>query len=197
MDKIIQANINVHTKLVQDGNYQISPHKLDENKKKIKIILKKKFKRNNILHLDVGCGDGFIFDCTPKTWSSYGVDITDAMINECKTNHPSIVVKKGVAEKIPFPNSHFDFVSCYSFLDHLKDTSLFYKEVYRVLKPGGCFFFGLNPNSHFFNSVQLIHHTNNKKIRNLAQKMSLEKRFIMLNIIENLVLKRLILNYVS
>ena len=44
MDKIIQANINVHTKLVQDGNYQISPHKLDENKKKIKIILKKNLK---------------------------------------------------------------------------------------------------------------------------------------------------------
>lgn len=177
MDKIIQANINVHTKLVQDGNYQLSPHKLDENKKKIKRILRKKIKRNNILHLDVGCGDGFIFDCTPKTWSSYGLDITDAMINECKKNHPSIVVKKGVAEKIPFPNSHFDFVSCYSFLDHLKDTSLFYKEVYRILKPGGYFFFGLNPNSHFFNSIQLIYHVSNKKNKKFSPEDEFKKAF--------------------
>lgn len=176
MDKIIQANINVHTKLIRDGNYQISPHKLDENKKKIKTILKN-IKKRNILHLDVGCGDGFMFDCAPKNWSSYGIDITDAMINECKKNHPTVVVKKGMAEKIPFPDSYFDFVSCYSFLDHLKNTSAFYKEVYRVLKPDGCFFFGLNPNSNFFNSIQLIHHTNNKKNKKFNPDIEFKKAF--------------------
>lgn len=177
MNKTILANIKVHSKLIKDGNYQLSPHKSYENKQKIKRVVRSIVKNRYIKHLDVGCGDGFIFSCVPKTWSSYGLDITDEMIKECKKNHPSVVLRKGLAENLPFPDSYFDFVTCYSFLDHLKDTSYFYNEVYKVLKPGGSFFFGLSPNSHFYNAIQLIEHYKNYNLARFNPELEFKKAF--------------------
>lgn len=44
-------------------------------------------------------------------------------------------------ETIPFDNDSFDFVIATEFLEHYFDTSHILKEIQRVLKPGGTFFF--------------------------------------------------------
>lgn len=44
-------------------------------------------------------------------------------------------------ETIPFDNDSFDFVIATEFLEHYFDTSKILKEIQRVLKPGGTFFF--------------------------------------------------------
>ena len=41
------------------------------------------------------------------------------------------------SEKLPYPNNHFDVVYSKSFLEHLREPTIFLEEAYRVLKPGG------------------------------------------------------------
>lgn len=44
---------------------------------------------------------------------------------------------EGVAESLPFPDSHFDFILMVTTICFLDNISKAFKEAYRVLKPGG------------------------------------------------------------
>jgi SAM-dependent methyltransferase len=151
---VIEANRRVHSSLILSGEYQKSPHRSPESAKRVRSILSKLHLTSNLLeHLDVGCGDGFMFECRPDNWLSQGVDATIDMLNECSKKHPSVKLKEGFAEDLQFADSSFDVVTCYSFLDHLESTQRFYSEAMRVLKPGGIFYFGLSPNKDFYSAL--------------------------------------------
>ena len=154
--EIIEANKRVHSALIRHGEYQLSPHRGLESKQRVQSLLNSASitSTEKIRHLDVGCGDGFIFECTPPGWISQGIDITPEMLAECSRNHPNVLLQEGYAEKLPFTNESFDIVTCYSFLDHLESTENFYLEALRVLKPGGYFYFGLNPSREFYLSLK-------------------------------------------
>jgi SAM-dependent methyltransferase len=155
----IEANIRVHETLLAAGEYEQSPHRSRESKARVTSILSAldlSIGKTNTAHLDVGCGDGFIFECAPERWSKSGIDAAQGMLDSCQLKHPSVSLKRGIAEKIEHDSSKFDVVTCYSFLDHLEDRTSFYAEVYRVLKPGGLFYFGLSPNQLFSENIELI-----------------------------------------
>jgi SAM-dependent methyltransferase len=91
--------------------------------------------------LDLGCGQN------PRNPFNadevFGVDIV-------KSYQKNIFLADLVIEKIPFPDSTFDFVTAYDFIEHIPRL-LYYKkkrtqpfiqlmnEVWRVLKPNGIF----------------------------------------------------------
>lgn len=155
--EIIEANKRVHSTLIRRGEYQLSPHRGIESKRRVQSLLSSlNTASDEVRHLDVGCGDGFVFECTPSGWVSQGIDITTEMLEECTKNHPNVLVQEGYAEKLPFPDESFDIVTCYSFLDHLESTENFYLEALRTLKPGGYFYFGLNPSREFYLSLKRI-----------------------------------------
>lgn len=158
MVSTIEANQIVHTALINSGEYEKSPHRLDESVENTKLKIAKLGLNNraDIKHLDVGCGDGFIFECTPSQWKQFGIDATKAMLDVCNAKHPNVKTSIGIAEKIEFDNDTFDVVTCYSFLDHLEDTAAFYAEAIRVLKPGGYFYFGLSPNRDFYKQLMMV-----------------------------------------
>lgn len=148
---IIEANKRVHSSLILSGEYQKSPHRSLESIMRVRSILSSfPFQGNTVSHLDIGCGDGFIFECVPDNWNSHGVDATSEMLTACSKRHPKVKLKAGIAESLPYEDSCFDVVTCYSFLDHLNSTEDFYAEAMRVLKPGGLFYFGLSPNRSFY-----------------------------------------------
>ena len=47
----------------------------------------------------------------------------------------------GDMDAVELPDNHFDFISCWHCIEHVQDMRPFLEEVYRVLKPGGVFFF--------------------------------------------------------
>jgi len=49
---------------------------------------------------------------------------------------------EGVAEKLPYKNEEFDYALMVTTLCFLDDVDKSFKEVYRILKPGGCFING-------------------------------------------------------
>lgn len=152
---IIEANRRVHSSLILSGEYQKSPHRRTESIQRLQSQLARLPNASgSLLHLDVGCGDGFVFECKPTSWISHGLDATPEMLAACAKNHPNVKLQEGIAEHLPFPDASFDVVTCYSFLDHLESTEKFYAEALRILRPGGSFYFGLSPNREFYDSLR-------------------------------------------
>ena len=151
---ILEANKKLHRRLVLSGEYQKSPHFLLENKNRVRRQFENEvlpfFLGQKINAIDFGCGTGFIIDLLVDVVETIdGVDITQEMLDEVDTSSGHVTVTLSEAERTPFENYKFNLATAYSFLDHLSDIEIFFKEVYRVLKNGGVFYTGLNPNIYF------------------------------------------------
>ncbi|HEX9341291.1 MAG TPA: methyltransferase domain-containing protein [Thermoplasmata archaeon] len=96
--------------------------------------------------LDIGSGSGTdILFASLKVGSSgnvYGLDITPAMIAKAQSNIERMGVKnvrilEGDATRIPLPDGSVDVVTSNGVLNLVPDKSSAFREIYRVLKPGG------------------------------------------------------------
>jgi 2-polyprenyl-3-methyl-5-hydroxy-6-metoxy-1,4-benzoquinol methylase len=56
-------------------------------------------------------------------------------------SHVSVDIRPGRAETLPFPDAGFDVVHALSVLEHVDDPRRVMAEVFRVLRPGGVFWF--------------------------------------------------------
>jgi ubiquinone/menaquinone biosynthesis C-methylase UbiE len=97
--------------------------------------------------LDVGCGTGTLAITAKQrvgpTGAVYGIDASPEMIararKKAKKASADVVFNYGVAEALPFPDSHFDAVLATLMLHHLpvKARRQCVCEIRRVLRPGG------------------------------------------------------------
>jgi ubiquinone/menaquinone biosynthesis C-methylase UbiE len=100
--------------------------------------------------LDVGCGTGNLTLTAKKyagaSGSAYGIDASPEMIDvarkKAKRSGSETVFEVGLIEKIAYPDATFDVVISRLVIHHLPDDlkRQGFKEIYRVLKPGGLFF---------------------------------------------------------
>ncbi len=101
--------------------------------------------------LDLGCGNGTDMQYYKYRFGDdiYGVDASEKFIKEASAKKLNVSI--GLFDKIPHEEKSFDVVvSKYALqtVDDFKDT---YKEVSRVLKPGGKFIFlTVHPMRQFF-----------------------------------------------
>jgi ubiquinone/menaquinone biosynthesis C-methylase UbiE len=157
MSKVLEANIEVHTKLADHYDSE-EPHFRPENQEKVRRKLGALRKRaGGGRLLDIGCGTGFIIHNAIGIFDEiHGVDITPAMMSRVRTDLGRISLHLSPAEELPFEDGIFDAASAYSFIDHVQDTGRVFKEVARVLKTGGVFYLDLAPNKLFWEAVQSI-----------------------------------------
>lgn len=98
--------------------------------------------------LDIGCGHGellkAVYDKTPHT---YGVDPDKEALDKNTLIKNKVV---GVVEDLPFESNFFDLVVSEWVLEHLNDPEKAFREIFRVLKPGGKVVF-LTPNVWNYN----------------------------------------------
>jgi ubiquinone/menaquinone biosynthesis C-methylase UbiE len=117
--------------------------------------------------LDIGCGHSdvlrAVYERTPHT---YGLD-PDAPALASNTIICHKVV--GRAEALPFANDTFDLVTCAWVLEHLEQPESAFREIARVLKPGGHFLF-LTPNVWNYN-VWIIRSVPHRFHAPLTQKL--------------------------
>ena len=96
--------------------------------------------------LDIGCGIGGIDILLVKTHGAAmvtGTDV-DGRLVSCAQEAAE---RAGLAQQVfpqlvepgplPFPNNHFDIVFSKDSILHIPDKEMIYREIYRVLKPGG------------------------------------------------------------
>ena len=89
--------------------------------------------------LDIGCGPRGSLEWADMTKERIGLDpLADKYLKMGGKKHKMTYVQ-AYAEKIPFPDNHFNFVSSFNSLDHVEDLKASCSEIKRVLKPGGIF----------------------------------------------------------
>jgi len=96
--------------------------------------------------LDLGCGHQIL--------PSWRLDAEKNLVRNCDsvvgfdfdlgslTSHKTIDCRvRGNIGELPFVDNHFDLVTANMVVEHLDNPEVQFKEVYRVLKPGGLFLF--------------------------------------------------------
>jgi len=96
--------------------------------------------------LDVGCGGGLL----SEAFASMGCDVTGvdrsaptlaAARAHAERSGLAIRYLEGSADALPFESQSFDIVCCCDVLEHVDDPGMVVREISRVLRPGGVFFF--------------------------------------------------------
>ncbi|MEP7250745.1 MAG: class I SAM-dependent methyltransferase [Ginsengibacter sp.] len=93
--------------------------------------------------LDIGCGTAHLTNwIKEKGFQVYGLEPSKNMYNYAIQNFPDIEIKKGISSELPYPENFFDMIVAFEVLRYLdkSENIATYKEIYRVLKPKGCFF---------------------------------------------------------
>ena len=105
--------------------------------------LLQRFTRSTDVCLDVGIANGLIaIPLSYQVREVYGVDISPKMLDECecrlaKENVKNIKVFERSAKDLLFPDDTFDVVYSYATLILVPEPEKAYREIARVLKPGG------------------------------------------------------------
>ncbi len=94
--------------------------------------------------LEVGCGTGFFL---LNLWQAgvaerlHATDISAGMVEQCVANGRRLGVEVhgevADAETLPFDDASFDLVVGHAVIHHLPDVETTFKELVRVLRPGG------------------------------------------------------------
>ncbi len=97
---------------------------------------------NGLTMLEIGCGSGALSCRFAREGAQItAVDITDAAVamtrNNADIQNVSLTVQQEDAEKLSFSDNSFDYVFSWGVLHHTSDMDQAFREVARVLKPGG------------------------------------------------------------
>ena len=85
--------------------------------------------------LDIGCGLGDLLKLASlSSLSTYGVDISSEAIKHAHITSPHSKLHTIAAEKLPFGNERFDYITCLGSLEHFIDMEKALKEMVRVAK---------------------------------------------------------------
>lgn len=90
--------------------------------------------------VDVGVGTGLVAREAARIVGDpalvSGVDPSPGMMAQAKVP-AGVTLVEGRAERIPYPDASFDFLSMGYALRHISDLSLAFREFHRVVRPGG------------------------------------------------------------
>jgi 2-polyprenyl-6-hydroxyphenyl methylase/3-demethylubiquinone-9 3-methyltransferase len=96
--------------------------------------------------LDVGCGGGLLAEEFARLGCQVtGIDPSELSLQTAREHaHQqglSITYQTGRGEQLPFADASFELVTCCDVLEHVDDVQQVIREIARVLKPGGLFFY--------------------------------------------------------
>jgi SAM-dependent methyltransferase len=92
--------------------------------------------------LDLGSGPGHVAKMFAQAEAVVtGVDFSPQMVKTAQSHYPHIMFREANAEQLPFDNGVFDAVVSNYVVHHLARPEVVFREISRVLKPGGRFAF--------------------------------------------------------
>jgi SAM-dependent methyltransferase len=96
--------------------------------------------------LDIGCGPRGSLEWADMTTQRVGLDPLVPTYLKLGADKHKMQYVASHSENIPFPNGHFDIVTCLNALDHVDDLDATIREVKRVTKRGGFFLLSVEIN---------------------------------------------------
>jgi ubiquinone/menaquinone biosynthesis C-methylase UbiE len=89
--------------------------------------------------LDVGCGAGqTVGQLMQRGYEAWGIDVSEAMVSRARERYHPDRFRAADIEQLPFADNSFDGVVCLGVLEYLDRDEAALREMWRVLKPGGC-----------------------------------------------------------
>lgn len=86
-------------------------------------------------YLELGCGEGFLLAAVSAP-DKCAIDLSANALGEARARTQA-ALGVALAERLPFPSSHFDVVASVGVMEHFLDDAAVAREVNRVLRPGG------------------------------------------------------------
>jgi len=89
--------------------------------------------------LEVGCGTGNYIIAMQEALgcACTGIDPSREMLARASKRNSQIHISVGRAERLDFPEAAFNLVFSVDVIHHVEDRTAYYREAFRVLKPGG------------------------------------------------------------
>ena len=116
--------------------------------------------------LDIECGARIhIKKYLKKGAIVSGLDISRTMLDLAKERVPSVQFKLGSINKIPFDSSYFDIITASLIIDYINNLDKAFKEVARVLKKGGLFYYS---NESMFSTARGFYEDKNVFVRGIG-----------------------------
>jgi ubiquinone/menaquinone biosynthesis C-methylase UbiE len=147
-DEVLRANVAYHAS--HAGHYENDPSTAlvfsPQAEARIReVIAMARAQTAGERWLDVGCGTGHVLSVAAAAFpSAMGVDLSAEMLARAAAR--GLTVARAEAASLPVEDASVDVVSAFALLHHLWDVEAFYKEVRRVLRPGGLFYSDSDPN---------------------------------------------------
>lgn len=94
--------------------------------------------------VEVCCGSGEAFGLLgPRITRGIGLDVSSSMLEAAQKRHAGLpfLFIQGDATRMPLRDGIADSVLMFGGIHHVNDRAGLFKEVCRILKPGGCFYF--------------------------------------------------------
>jgi ubiquinone/menaquinone biosynthesis C-methylase UbiE len=92
--------------------------------------------------LDIGSGPGHVANALAETGAAVtGIDFSARMVEVARRHYPRVRFLEANAEQLPFDDAGFQAVVSNFVVHHLARPDLVFREVCRVLEPGGSFAF--------------------------------------------------------
>ena len=111
---------------------------------RLRIVLELLARHREGKLLDAGCGTGLTIAAFREAgWDASGVDASPGMVEQAATllkemgDPDGLVHQASITDLGLFPDGCFDAVVCIGVMYYIRDTGAAYREMNRVLKPGG------------------------------------------------------------
>jgi SAM-dependent methyltransferase len=109
--------------------------------------LRKAFPKGGSI-LDVGCASGYFLESLGEKWARHGLEIFHVAAERARTRGGISIHECDIASA-GFASDSFDVVCSFDVAEHLAEPMSFFREVRRVLKPGGCLLLGTGDSRSF------------------------------------------------
>jgi 2-polyprenyl-3-methyl-5-hydroxy-6-metoxy-1,4-benzoquinol methylase len=92
--------------------------------------------------LDVGCGLGYFVKAMAEfgSWEAHGIEISQAAVRYATEGLGLQNVRSGLVQEAGYPDDHFDVVTLWDVIEHLREPDPLLAECRRVLRPEGLLF---------------------------------------------------------
>ena len=89
--------------------------------------------------LDLGTGDGDLWQFVPTSFEWHGIDISQVGTKRAQTRFPRLNATVAISEDLPYPDDFFGAVIAADTMEHVFNVEHTLTEIGRIIAPGGTF----------------------------------------------------------
>ncbi len=109
----------------------------------------KNYEKNRLI-INIGCGTGTELKIIKRFGNVIALDKNKNALN--KVDKLKFKTIQADIEKYELPREHYDAICCFDCLEHLENDQKVINNIYKALKPGGCFIFSVPAFQFLFSS---------------------------------------------